>query len=525
MNTKKADHAYSLGNQDPQVRSFLVLLVGLFSLWAVVTFIFLLPNGISTTFNYYCEFLSDGITFSCLNEKAISLFATNSQIQEHFGFSDGGSYARGGALLLKTGSPLSPGETPLWSPGMFWIHALILKVVGPSGPAVLGLVLVSGFSWAIFCTLFSIVMYQITARPVGLLAPITIFIFPATQEYLLNIGIFYSETVSVALFGSALLLTASAAMFRDWRMAVVAGISFTAAAYLRSSFEIVMHPAAVLLVVFWGACILILILGRRDSDRLSNGRKWTRIWIERANSRSFADFKIVAIVFVTFYALTLPYRLLNLERHGSASWVFGDYYFAYPWLTDGEYTQVQSFVLRGGGNVACRIDRQRCEEFATKRRQLGAQAVPIKDYKAAFYDTATSSPIAWLREKAPVIVKFWFSRPTFGAPVQGPYWPGILAAALIAASVLLATYLVVGYWLFWPTVFIGGYLGGSLVIWNLVHLEVRYVYPAQVLSPVLAAIALVVFLSTLPGGIWRRAHRKLPAFTTHAKPVELIDTN
>jgi len=508
VNIDYANSARSLeGQVSPRKVSFLLYLV-LFLGWGIVTFAFLLPDGFDTTFSYCCQ-------------KSLSVFATNAQIQEYFGLSDAGSYAHGGALLLKTGSHLPPGGAPLWSPGMFLIHAAILKVVGLDGPASLGLALLAGLSWTAFCTLLSAVAYQMTARTISLLTPAVLFLFPATRDYLLGVGIFYSEPISVALFGAALLLAAASAMQHNWRKAVASGIAFAAAAYVRSTFEIVMHPAAMLLIVCSLASLIIILLNRRKISRSDNSG--TLAWLGQANGQSFADLKIVAIIFMVFYSLTIPYRLMNLERYGRASWDFADYYFAYPWLPDSEFTPGQNFILRGGGNTACRINKPQCDEFAKRRNQSSnPNAVSINEYKSAFYRTAISSPFAWLRAKAPVIIEFWFSMPTFGPPVQGSYRHGILAAAFIMISILVAAYLLIRHWLFWPAIFIGGYLGGSLVIWNLVHLEVRYIYPVQALSPVLAIIALGALLSTLPTRFRRPARRNLIPFHDRDQTIGYI---
>lgn len=446
----------------------ILLFLSIVFLWTFIILIILLPHGKQSEFTYCCG-------------NMLSVMSTNAQLQDYFGYSDAGSYARGGLLLYQTGTELSTGGAPQWAPGMFWVHALLLKAMGISGPVALGMVIISGFAWAIFCALLSTFAYRVTQQKLALAIPSLFFMIPAVSDYLLKIGLFFSETISFSILGCAFLLSAEAFLRKDDRFSILAGLLFALAGYFRASFEITFHPIA--MAGFFLISVNFFI------------NKYIRI--KDKNNIDYISFIRVFIIIVTvFYSLTIPYRIKNYISYNRASWDFTDYYFEYPWMQSSEYSQDQGFVLNGGGNIACRVDPVRCADFEQRRKREGRSSITIPEYKEAFFQTLIARPIAWFNKKTPYFTKFWFSRPTFGQPVVDSFWPGIITAIFVLLTLTLSIFLFFSAGIFWPLAFSTGYLGGSTLLIYLVHIEARYMYLFQVMSPVLFIITVAPLMVT-----------------------------
>lgn len=473
------DQPAKAGGPKRRHRKFAMLLF-VFAAWGGIVTAAMLRGGADETFEYCCG-------------RILSLWSSNADIQEVFGMSDAGSFARGGERLLETGSELGPGSAPVWSPGMFWIHAAILGLVGKQGPAVLAMVAVSAVAWASFLTLFSALLMRWTRSRLLAFFPLLLFAIPSVWRYIFQMGVFFSETIAIPVFGIGLLLLAEASRQGRTALAIGAGFMLTTAAYLRSTFELLMQPILVLLLLAVAIEVARTFWGSRKAGigtEMVEGQSAVRDILYSVVVR--ARLGMTAIALLVYYALTIPYRLFNYMRFGQFRWGFTDYYFIYPWMPDEEYSDGQQFVLRGGGNIACKVEETLCQRFAENRRLYGEHFHSSDVYKDEFFKAFLNNPIEWITLKAPIVGRHWMSEPTMGEPIVTNPVPGLMLAAMVTAATILAIYLV---WrrVYFPVIIIGGVLGGSVVIWLLLHMEVRYTYPIQILAPLLLIIAVIGF--------------------------------
>jgi len=445
-----------------------------FVFWLLVTLAFIFPSGPRTTFSYCCNWV-------------LPLTATVGQIQDHLGQSDGGSYARLGIQLAETGRWTAPGSAPLWSPGMPAIYAMIYLVVGKDGPAALLLALISAVAWAAFCYAFAAMAFRYSGRRLAWAAPALLFLVPATTSYLMKMGMFFSETISTAFCGIGICLLLGAAMDRSLARGALAGAFLIGSGLIRNAVEIASQFIFALTV---GLVVLALLVWLSDCywrpRAADSERRNPLAWIYAlGQSREIA---VLVAAMVVFQAGATAYRLNNYIYFKEFRWSFTDYYLVYPWLTDAEFSSIAEFIRRGGGNLACKIDQDACERFRQVRASGGV--IPPDVYRNHWYATVVRHPVAWLEYKVPIITEYWMSQFAWGGPVPGAGpWAIVDALALPAACILLIIVLCRNRDV---ALFAAGtgLLGGFAALVIVVHLEVRYLIPLQVLGPVFMALCL-----------------------------------
>jgi hypothetical protein len=410
----------------------------------------------------------------------IPLVATNEQMSQKLGDSDAAVYARGGKEIVEHGWVKQQWYTVLWPPGFFVFQAIVLWLVGADGPALAGILLLTVMVWAAALTLLHSLCRLVFNPATSVLLPLSFLLFPFFREYFLRSGVVFSESLSAALWSAGFLSLLLAAIQRSAGAAILGGMLFAAAAYVRASVDLAMLIGSMIVAI---DCVLIVFYGWRIR-RAGLMREAALLWTNN-------EWKAILLALLVFHAVTAPYRVHKALKHETIMFSAGDYYFKYLWQPPEEYTPIQGYILEGGGSVACITSPRICKELALDRSVRGDEAHSVETYKKLAFAALASQPIQWLAHKARYLPKYWFSRPSVTTAVPGSRVPGIVIAiaflvSLVGLPFALATRLGHGLLFGMAVVYVGHF-----VIFLFVHYEVRYLYWLQSSSVLFAVVTAV----------------------------------
>lgn len=436
--------------------------IGVWSIYFAILLIVALPDGLRTPIDVF------GVIVTPLT--------TNAMMAEQFALFDAGSYARGGREIVEFGWLREPSYEILWPPGFFVLHASLLKLVGPSGPALLGLLITTAATWALVFTWLHGLARKTLSPIISLLIPLSLLGFPFFREYLLRDGVVFNESLSTALWLLALLVLLKAANQPGWLLPAIAGMLFAVAAYIRAQIDLVM--------IGMSAIFVAAAFGYLIAERYS-------IWFSGSRYPGLKrEITVLFVSLVVFHALTIPYRVYKLRTHQSVMFSTAHYYWQYQWMEPGDFTPVQAFILRGGGAAACHVEPKVCAKFRQERNTPGDLSRRYKDYQRAAISAFLRNPREWLVYRIEHLPPYWFSRPSAGMPIEEDRPTGLVIAGLTVAAFLFALFWAKRTLGFTFLVAVFSVFAVNATILVFVHYEVRYLYHMQ-------ASAIVFFLVAL----------------------------
>jgi hypothetical protein len=330
----------------------------------------------------------------------------------------------------------------LWPPGFVLLEAGLLNALGGNTPMPLILLVISAGLFAAVMVEMRRNMPNSFGRWAGF-APLVIFCLSEARTSLLSpTGLLFGEWLAIGCFFLAIL----SVMRSSWKAAVFAGLLFAVSAYTRSQFELFLD---VMLLSSVGVIIVIQYFNKSQN----------------VNGWQAGKFLLTALV-VAQVAM-LPWRLYHWHDGNGLRWVStGDVIAANGLATDKALKEKNgSFVVLGGGNVACHIAPEHCGETSSR----------------TFFKIFLEHPIIWIQEKAQFIPRFWFA-PT--GTLTTPHTSPDLLDVILGSVSLICIFLAISLLWFirkkaiaqlWGSVGLGLLVAHFFII-VFAHLEARYFF-------------------------------------------------
>jgi hypothetical protein len=418
-------------------------------LYFAVVFFVTAPNGLDTVYSVYGTPLNIN---SAVNE-----------VINAFGGSDAGNYAKCGLALYYGKSMYGIGCLPLFPPGMYALYASIFELFGVEAPVFLVFTVVNSVLWSIVLLLCFRALADYVKLFIAASLPLLFVTLPFVRDYLWDFNLLMSESISIALFVASQFFLYFLILKNSKFSLVAYGALIGIASLFRAQIYLIFIIQGV--VIFTGFLIVYFFNKFKSNSATHSLLNYLKI---SALGVSIACVVISPYLFWNKYAIN-QFRLFN-----------ADYYFKYSWMSDSEYTQVQSWILRGGGNVACHVDPKQCSNFLSERELNGVDSISSKIYKSALINTIVTNPVAFTAKKFDYVSEYWFSVPTTTSPVgSGSFWYGYIA---IAQLVFCLLYLPIRFkYFFKPEVFALNLiffttLASNIAVFLVAHFEVRYFY-------------------------------------------------
>jgi len=375
----------------------------------------------------------------------------------------------------------------LWPPGFFVFGALAHRLAGVDGPVALAVVLMTLAVWAGVFVLLFFYAWQVLNPVIAALLPVAILALPFMRQYMLGQGMFYSESLSAALWAIAFLLL----MFGTWRrpvfFGVLAGLAWTAAAYTRAQVEVVLQMTTAIVVLAW---LTWWFIRRYNLARSFEGSQFP----QRANCWHpgvLLQFKTLWVALALFQVLTLPYPAYNYVFHNRFSWSFIDYYYRYLWTPPEDYQPIAAFIRDGGGPIGCAVEPETCRRLQEQRRTSGEKSIPELSYQSLTMRAMLKHPVAWVRYRLSYLPEYWFSSPSPQMAVGHDYVSGTVLAIFVLIALALLAVVPLGF----GTVVLGtnwlALAAGTAAVFMFIHYEVRYLYYFQFAMVLMALVGIV----------------------------------
>ncbi|MEX2322709.1 MAG: hypothetical protein WEA29_02910 [Acidimicrobiia bacterium] len=396
-------------------------------------------------------------------------------------------YLTAGVELLDTGriSPANYWILNLWPPGVAVLSALYVAVarLGIWLPLAAGMINIA--VWTLVLSAWYRFLRPRVGPVVSLGAVLLVAVGQPMREWYLGVGLFYVESISVALLLSAVLQAIRASSAPTRRSAIVRGSAsgalFAAAAYLRAPYE----TAALVLTA-----ATVVVFGFRIVQAV---RLRSRGQLRRALRSSLVLISVV----VAFHAFTMPWRVIAATevRPGNIVWsTAGSDFWPQHWIPSS-YLEEKGhyFLLYGLMNVPCRLEPAKCLDIFMIEVQAAqpysphdGEGLEMSEFRTASLQALLHNPVDWVALKSFGFTRFWFA--------SGPGFE------LIENGLLLT---LLGLVIFWRPKALGE--AGWLIFFSLaiaivgssflVHFETRYLYPLKSIAPVVGALRMPWILS------------------------------
>ncbi|MGV2864423.1 hypothetical protein [Achromobacter sp. AGC39] len=389
-----------------------------------------------------------------------ALLATIDHVNDGLGISDPGSFAIGAKDIFLHGwvQPANYWVVGFWPPGFMLLEGWLLKVFGGNAPII---VLAQVCACAMLATMVTVqrrYLSRFVSIAAASLLPFLIFVFPMPRLFLFEpIGIVMSETFSVSFFITAGLLMLEAVESGRLRVAAWAGLLYALSAYFRSQYEVFVMVATAV-----GVLAVVALAWRARKAKAPSIR-----------TDSLFSIKAILLALTVAHVLMVPWRMHSYATHGNFLWVQTSSLTVRTALStdDALLAENGSFVINGGGNLACKLEPDYCG----------------KNDRSLFLKAFFQNPVKWISAKLALARNYWntFSYPH--NPLSAWFYAMDGVANIVFLLCLLISlpllWVVRGYrwWavLAWS---VASLYGAAAVIFVLVHFESRYFYILKIFS-------------------------------------------
>lgn len=433
-------------------------------------------------------FLGIVATFSVVFSHGLStehfgtpLLNSPQKMRELFGPSDAGSYLNA-ALQLDAISKIAPDNYwvfSLWPPGMPVLDAAILRLI----PNDLWFGVILGATVATLWGLFLGYLAYLTYKKFNIWLGLFFLLFSVgigpIHDWILDFGIFYSESFSTLFFFFGLTLVIK--FFRsDARVenlilpATISGVTFAAAAYFRAAFFNIYYWL-VLVAVLAGTSLIIRCISRVIRNAKPEKEK-------RFNKIKILIFSGVAAI--SMHVTMNPWMgYLEKTINGTGQWsTVGGAFIAGIWT---ERESHPGFIQEGGVGWGCKIDPVKCNQIQIAQQNPDTVLNTKKLFKEAVL-SAAAHPIEYLQDRIKFNGLAFFSSEYSGVGKNTniPYGLAILGAFGYVVRLMLQNriFLFSSTLLVLPLLFIvfaPGLIG---------HVEVRYLITTKLIFLLLPSI-------------------------------------
>lgn len=371
--------------------------------------------------------------------------------------SDPHTFAKTAAEVAQHGwiTPSSQWVFRLWPPGFILLVSAIFKVGGVNAPFLLIIFFFSVLLGALMLTVIRQYLLNYVSPRWAAALPLIPFLFPVTRFSLLQpLGLALGEGFAMMFFITAFFVVLAAIKAGSVKLGVAAGALFSASAYFRSQYELIVVFMAIAAI----PTIAYLLLSRKASKECDSLKAVA--WV-------------IFVTVLTTHLLMLPWRIHNFFDLGALSWVHTQDLIARNSLTPvAKLLELGGgFVVEGGGHLGCQLAQQYCN------------SVNAVDFYRAFSQNMGE----WYFQKIALLDDFWFSSVAyFPKKVKAGVPSELVGNGLMLFALLVSLILV---WCgrmrrnFVPHLWMQlSFYACFFVIFSLVHFETRYFYLMKVFA-------------------------------------------
>ena len=454
-------------------RQFLYNLVFLFSinLW------FAIHDQTSTTFN------------------GVNVLSTATNATTIWGWSDAGSYLQMGIAQAKFGHLTEDlmWTATFWPPGMSYLNAFAIKLVGLEGHFIVVLATITALLWGLVMALILNILRTFMRTWIALLTVAAVIQTDLYHQYLVRDAIIWSDGYAAAFICLTILFSYFGYSKAKIQYFALSGFSISGLAYIRGQYFFVIQFFVVLAVCLLGLNLLFFAFN-----------KYSGFGLARNKNLSFLKLFTAPLLLLSTVSLLVcfPYLLWQKNHVGDIPWdLKGKWHWtstdAFIAATNWNYpNQLAGFVDGGGGGTACRVDPVLCATINSAENATETpfsiyddQPFSAKEFSDMALKTLMQNPHKWLSVKFPYLVRYWDSRPAVSSPTQSDFPTSELSAlgllilsALVFIKKIREKFLIC---LVTTAALIGATIGPPF--WA--HFEVRYLISIKL-------IGLIVFFAT-----------------------------
>jgi hypothetical protein len=471
--------------------------------------LFLMNNIVMKKFSIFLLFFSSFIFQSIFFDSQNSLFGpflnldwniTYQEILDQKGGDDASSYIRIGELIFRNGFfyNLYAGSFNLWPFGMPAVHASIMNIFGLKAHPIPIFFFAFVLIWSFLFTLAILKIDEIRCHKYKLLF-FCVLLFVSQSNlvsvFFLRQSLLLSEGISTPLFILSLFFIFKLSEEFSYKVLFGAVLLLLCAALTRVTIDFFMTG------LFLSYLIYLALAFYKPKNNFSLAWTSTSNYINNSILNKICTLyfscinllkkKPILFVLIMYEIILFPYRCMIHNVHQSFSLTVADYSWTQNWMPD-EYlvSKGGGWVVDGAVNTPCHIDLATCN-FIYQREFIkdNPYSDNFKYYKYMTFIAMLNHPYAWLSEKWPVFIKYWFAEPPEVASARSFSYAN-LGSALAGLGILFLgvsgfskkrTEKVLGSECFViksiiPFVF----LFTSIAPYFLLHFEVRYFFPVKI---------------------------------------------
>lgn len=410
----------------------------------------------------------------------VNVFSTATNATPIWGWSDAGSYLQMGIAQAEFGRLTEDlmWTATFWPPGMSYLNAFAIKMVGLEGPFIIVLATITALLWGLVMALILKVLRAFMRTWIALLAVASVIQTDLYHQYLVRDAIIWSDGYAAAFMCLTILFSYFGYSKSKIQYFALSGFSLAGLSYIRGQYFVVVQFFVVLAVCLVGLNLLFFAINK--------------LWgfgLVRSKNLSFLRLLSAPLLLLSITSLLVcfPYLLWQKNNVGDISWdLKGKWHWtstdAFAAATNWNYpNQLAGFVDGGGGGTACRVDPVLCATIHTAENATATpfniyddQPFTAKQFSDMALKTLMQNPHKWLSVKFPYLVKYWDSRPAVSSPIQSDFPTSELSAlgllilsTLIFVKKIRENFLIV---LLTTVVLIGATIGPPF--WA--HFEVRF---------------------------------------------------
>ena len=418
----------------------------------------------------------------------VSATAIPSQAANAWGWSDSGSYLQMGIAQANFGH-LTPDllwTAIFWPPGMSFLNAFAIKMVGLEGQFIFVLATITALLWGLVLALIFNILRSFMRVWIAILVMVALIQTDLYHQYLVRDAIIWSDGYAAAFICLTILFSYFGYSKSSLRFFVLSGFSLAMTAYIRGQYFVVVQFFFVLAVGILGLSLLISVVNK--VKKLPDFSRKFSAFLTMSRT-PLVVLSLVAVVACAPYLLWQKNHIgdLSWDSKGKWHWTSTDVFAAMSnW---NETDDLAGFVREGGGGTACKVDPALCAEVNTAEKKA---ASPFSVYDSEpytgkqFYEmtikTFRQHPLQWFKVKFPYFMKYWDSQPAITNPAKTDFPVSEISAVgllLFTASFFFRS--ARRYWFapaFIALILIGATIGPPYFA----HLEVRYLVAVKLIG-------------------------------------------
>ncbi len=423
----------------------------------------------------------------------VSAITNSRQATEAWGWSDSGSYLQMGIAQAKFGQlPENLMWTAIfWPPGMGYLNAFAIKMVGLEGQFIFVLAAVTALLWGLVMSLILQILRAFMRFWIALLVVAAVIQTDLYHQYLVRDAIIWSDGYAAAFICLTILFSYLGYSKFKVRYFALSGFSLAVLAHIRGQYFVVVQFFVVLIVCLLAINLMVFAFKKLWGYGLGSSK-----------NRNFFKAGTAPLAMLSLAALLacFPYLLWQKNNVGDLPW---DLKGKWHWTSTDAFAamgnwmkteDLAGFVRDGGGGTACKVDPPLCDSINELEKEhpspfsiYDSEPYSAKHFSAMTLKTFRENPVKWFQVKIPYVLRYWDSRPAISGP-SGSDFPTSELSALGLATLALSFFFKRARKLFLIPAFISVILIGATVgPPYLAHFEVRYLVAVKLIGLIVLA--------------------------------------